>query len=288
MFINFRQQKNKNLDRKNRFFVCFFVLNKMNTETETKLESKHVHNLSTNNNKNTKLIKCFCNDDIQCPPRSSSTSKNPLVDEDALKNPKLVSFLSQNKIEASASRFCLSETKCVTKRLQKRSGQTWLKYNCDQSMPESIRDKVIEYRDCRIHTDNMIDRTFVLENSPEYCCDNGDYCNVDLEPKRWVKDLADYAQQSQQTPPQIHDLHGGTAQQNHHDSLITPINLALSLLTLVGFIVALVLLITYLYRKVELSLNILIWYFLTISFVVILLSFPIVYLFYCIWIYIYT
>ena len=147
-------------------------------------------NSNNNNSKNNpmsanlmnRLIKCYCNDDALCPRQNPSNTRRTGSGTDSaagVSQPdrNLVAMLERNRMSDAEPRYCQTSTMCVTKRLEKYSGETWLKYGCDNSQPDSIKSTVLRFRDCRIDaTNNEADRALALKNS-EFCCDSGDYCN---------------------------------------------------------------------------------------------------------------
>lgn len=107
-----------------------------------------------------KKLKCFCNDDTMCP---------------------------LHEVVADGKRFCESETVCITKRYLTADQLEFNKYFCDDAFAGSVRKTIINYRDCKVNTNNKADLEHVLENSAEYCCDDGDFCNEFLKPKRFIR-----------------------------------------------------------------------------------------------------
>lgn len=255
-------------------------------ETEVKsidpvVDSKPAAFKNSNSNSNQRrLIKCYCNDEFQCPRQTSSTtSTKPSSLNNRRQNPpassswlssdeKLAVLLERNHMSDTAPRYCQTSTMCVTKRLQKYSGETWLKYGCDMSQPDSIKSNVIDFRDCRVHTSNEHDRQFVLANSAEFCCNADDYCNVELAPIQWSKDLPDYAQNAAGNnnggggsggQQDLNSSGGGgssSSPSSSSSSTLAPINLVLGCLSFAVFILVIVLFVLYLYKKVDfLNLN---------------------------------
>ena len=74
-----------------------------------------------------KVLKCFCNDEEMCPRVGSSYGQE--LEE----------------------RFCTTNTVCLTKRIKRKDATTWLKYSCEQTFLDGIRENVIEYRDCKVN-----------------------------------------------------------------------------------------------------------------------------------------
>lgn len=108
-----------------------------------------------------KKLKCLCNDDRMCP---------------------------SYDVVPGEKRQCTTESVCLTKRYRRMDSENeeYFKYFCDDAFSNSIRDDVIQYRDCMVNTTNIIDSKFVVENSAEYCCDSEDFCNEYLKPKKSV------------------------------------------------------------------------------------------------------
>ena len=168
---------------------------------------------NNNNNNNNKRIKCYCNDNSLCPKESESlidplilqqqqqqqqelTGKREAfeIDNDFLLNLNAHLSVDIDKLVNQTNnnlRHCVTSTVCVTKRIVRSNGQHWNKYYCDQSAADSIRGKVLEYRDCKINTPHEADRLHVEKTSSEYCCNEREYCNVNLHPVVASKDLAD-------------------------------------------------------------------------------------------------
>lgn len=105
-----------------------------------------------------KLI-CLCNDDQYCP---------------------------QNIERPNEPRHCVTQSVCFTKRFRNQDGSDYFKYFCDDAFSNSIRENVIEYRDCLVNTTNKADLAFVTTNSAEFCCDSEDFCNEFLIPQTSV------------------------------------------------------------------------------------------------------
>jgi TGF-beta receptor type-1 len=164
-----------------------------------------------------KNLKCYCNDDIICPLK-----------------------LNQNQLKINEDdRHCSTNTVCLTKRLRRLNGTTWLKYFCDQSSSESIRGKVIEYRDCKINSTNKHDKQ-QAEKSSEYCCDSHDYCNKYLNPINSVRDIEEF------TLSTSNDININTNNQlNNGLTLFTTINLVLLSSLLVFLILTIILILLY-------------------------------------------
>ena len=173
-----------------------------------------------------KNLKCFCNDDITCP----------------------IKLLEEHQLETGSSvlRHCSTNTVCLTKRLMSKNGSTRLKYFCDQSSMNSIRGKVIEYRDCKINSTNKLDEKFVIEKSAEYCCDSHDYCNKDLIPVNSVRDPEEFISMS--SFETVNKEHSNNENINAM-SLFTSINLVLLSSLLVFLILTVVLIILYLLKN---------------------------------------
>ena len=162
-----------------------------------------------------KILKCFCNDDTNCP-------FEPLDER-------------QSEGRSTFLRHCLTNTVCLTKRLRRKTGTTWLLYFCDQSTINSIREKVIEYRDCKINFTNKLDAQLVVKKSAEYCCDSHEYCNRDLNPFRSFRDSGEYSLMSlSESGNKDNHLSNNNNNNINTMSLLTIINLVL--LTSIMFI----------------------------------------------------
>ncbi len=175
-----------------------------------------------------KNLKCYCNDDITCP----------------------LKLLEEQQLETGSSvlRHCSTNTVCLTKRLRRLNGTTWLKYFCDQSSMNSIRGKVIEYRDCKINSTNKLDQKFVIEKSAEFCCDSHDYCNKDLNPINSVRDIEEYSSLSSLNSINK-EVHQSNSNSINTISLFTSINLVLLSSLLIFLILTIVLIILYLLKN---------------------------------------
>lgn len=185
-----------------------------NIKAEVSQHKSNVYSINTvKSSSNQKIIRCFCNDDSLCPPKqiysqtsiSSSLSNKNIqkiqtinddsnVDINSSKYEYLNNFLNKTQMKF---RYCSTNTVCLTKRLTKLNGEQWLKYYCDQAISNSIRGQVIEYRDCRINTPNQDDKKYVMKSMAEYCCDEKEFCNVDLKPDLAVKDISDFVANKQ-------------------------------------------------------------------------------------------
>lgn len=245
-------------------------MSKQRSSNTTKMAELDSGGGRNSNNNGRRMIKCYCNDDLQCPPSQqqqqqpqsqqfqksrsqSSQSQSQWSVSDASQYENLASFMSRRGGDKSPPRYCQTSTMCLTKRLQKHNGETWLKYSCDQSLPESIKGAIIEYRDCLVRTQSAADRDYVVKNSAEFCCNHEDFCNVDLAPNVAVKDLADFAG-NLNTPNHPSEYDGGSGASAHHHTptpFFKPANLILSGLSFVVFLVVIVLFILYLYKKVK-------------------------------------
>jgi TGF-beta receptor type-1 len=168
-----------------------------------------------------KNLKCYCNDDIICPLK---LNKNQLTIKDD-------------------DRHCSTNTVCLTKRLRRLNGTTWLKYFCDQSSSESIRGKVIEYRDCKINSTNKHDKQ-QAEKSSEYCCDSHDYCNKYLNPINSVRDIEEFTLLTS-NDININTNNNNNNQLNNGLTLFTTINLVLLSSLLVFLILTIILILLY-------------------------------------------
>jgi hypothetical protein len=192
------------------------------SQEDTQIQSKLV--AAKNLKKSNKQIKCYCNDESVCPEQDSDVAtgagkKAPAVAQDNANKPYEIDndflldmnshqrekALNGNKNEpmrllniekllnatSGNIRQCMTNTVCFTKRLLRGNGDYWYKYTCDQSPADSIRGQVIEFRDCKINTSNEIDRSHVKDKSSEFCCNEQDYCNVNLHPIVASRDLED-------------------------------------------------------------------------------------------------
>jgi hypothetical protein len=192
------------------------------SQEDTQIQSKLV--AAKNLKKSNKQIKCYCNDESVCPEQDSDVAtgagkKAPAVAQDNANKPYEIDndflldmnshqrekalngkknepmrLLNIEKLLNATSgniRQCMTNTVCFTKRLLRGNGDYWYKYTCDQSPADSIRGQVIEFRDCKINTSNEIDRSHVKDKSSEFCCNEQDYCNVNLHPIVASRDLED-------------------------------------------------------------------------------------------------
>jgi hypothetical protein len=133
------------------------------------------------------LLKCYCNDDSMCPP-----TRPPSVEIDPAQslNESYLKSLDLSTLALNATRYCTTNSVCMTKKLKKTNGNTWLKYYCSHLSTDSIRDQIIEYRDCKmIGKVNQQDQKLVKETAAEYCCDTQDFCNLHLVPERSITTL---------------------------------------------------------------------------------------------------
>jgi TGF-beta receptor type-1 len=154
-----------------------------------------------------KILRCYCNDEILCPVKKYLEQK--------------LEITNTNNSQDDIIRHCSTNTVCLTKRLRRLNGTTWLKYFCDQSSSESIRSKVIEYRDCKINSTNKHDKQ-QAEKSSEYCCDSHDYCNKYLNPINSVKDIEEIKLLK------LNEYNSIIKQEIFYETyLISPVNLAL-------------------------------------------------------------
>lgn len=145
-------------------------------------------------------LKCLCNDDRLCP---------------------------LSLVETNEKRQCLTETVCLTKRYRSlKDGTQFLKYYCDDAFSNSMRENIIEYRDCKVNTSNEIDSKYVRENSAEYCCDTADFCNEFLNPKVSVKLLDEMIDSNNNIKNNNNNLHDHNAvSATKSTQLFTPINI---------------------------------------------------------------
>ena len=192
-----------------------------------------------------KLIKCFCNDERQCGSAESQqyqASNLNISDSSTLVDTQNDSDYVQKFLANKPNlnlRSCLTDTVCLTKKIQKRTGETYLKYSCDYSTKNGLRDEVIGYRDCKVNTQNYLDKTHVLSTSAEYCCDDKYYCNIDLNPTLSVRDFNDF----------ISNAANNEQPTQTTQTILDPVNLVLSCFSIAVFLIALVLFIFYLYKK---------------------------------------
>jgi TGF-beta receptor type-1 len=191
-------------------------------------------------------IKCFCNDDdsLCSKPSLSSTSfssfkltqlNNDLISkalgsENLALNKKLGDFLTKTGQEF---RYCISNTICMTKRfISSSTNQTYLKHYCDHHTPNSnnIRVSVIEYRDCKINTNVEADRAYIMQHMSEFCCNDNDFCNIDLNPKEYVRELREFVVKNTNNLLPNNEI-GSTvvrdASAGEHQMLLTPANIIL-------------------------------------------------------------
>ena len=72
-----------------------------------------------------RALKCLCNDDRMCPPYS---------------------------VAAGERRHCTTHSVCLTKRYRRldKPHAEYYRYLCDDNFSNSIRDTVIDYRDCLV------------------------------------------------------------------------------------------------------------------------------------------
>lgn len=165
--------------------------------------------LSTKN-KSSKLIKCYCNDDMICPRQfNSNPNEKPYeLDQSKMDNFTYLQSINVKELIEKTNgniRHCLSKSVCLTKKLRKMNGETRMRYYCSSLPSDSIREQIIEYRDCKYNTENKHDLEYVKGTTAEYCCDNQDFCNINLVPNKHSIDIVEY-NQLQQNNPGISDL----------------------------------------------------------------------------------
>lgn len=225
----------------------------MNKATETEIKLNIDAQTPKTPPKNPRLI-CFCNDDQLCPdkqlPRAHSDPHDPHITQNQSyleqTDPSLLTFLNQTKLKL---RVCESKTMCLTKKLQKRSGEYWLKYSCDHSSLDGLRGSIIKFRDCKIDTDNLDEKAQVISKSAEFCCDQKPFCNIDLVPKKSLKDLLDYSQSTSKSIE--HQLDPNTSAPS--TGPLNIFNLVLSCFSIGVFLISLFLFIFYMYKKFKLE-----------------------------------
>ena len=176
-----------------------------------------------------KILRCYCNDEILCPVKKYLKQK--------------LEITNTNNSQDDIIRHCSTNTVCLTKRLRRLNGTTWLKYFCDQSSSESIRGKVIEYRDCKINSTNKHDKQ-QAEKSSEYCCDSHDYCNKYLNPINSVRDIEEFTLLTS-NDININTNNNNNNQLNNGLTLFTTINLVLLSSLLVFLILTIILILLY-------------------------------------------
>lgn len=110
-------------------------------------------------------LKCFCNDEALCP----SVWTLP---------------------DGTSKRFCTTDTVCMTTRYERADdGEQFLRYFCNKELYDSIRQTIIQYRDCKINAATADEVDYIREHSAEYCCDSGDFCNEVLDPTKSIKQI---------------------------------------------------------------------------------------------------
>ena len=174
---------------------------------------------------NLKKLICLCNDDRMCPPHKVVSNPN-------------------------TKRSCITETVCFTKRYRRMddSKSEYLKYFCDDAFTNSIRENVIEYRDCRVNSSNHYDSMYVRDTSAEYCCDTGDFCNEFLNPKASVISNEAFDQRL----PFYNKSIINNDDDNNDGSSVTSLNIIfISLLSVLLLIIFIILLVFMLKRKVK-------------------------------------
>lgn len=200
-----------------------------------------------------KLIKCFCNDDIQCGSQAVADQSHKdhlnltITDASVLVDtPSDLEYVHKFLSNRTNLKFrsCYTNTVCMTKKILRRSGDTYLKYYCDYSTLNGLRDEVIAFRDCKINTQNYDDKAHVLSNAHEYCCDERAYCNIDLEPAKSIREIGTNAQ---------NEAPSGGANDSTTPTILDPVNLVLSCFSIAVFLIALLLFIFYLYKKFRLE-----------------------------------
>jgi TGF-beta receptor type-1 len=200
-----------------------------------------------------KRLKCFCNDDNVCIKDGLSADVDSQLAKELVANSfKQRDDHAYDSTQSAAEQIkklkhCYTHTVCITKRLRRPDGSTWLKYYCDPSPIDSIRENVIEFRDCKINSTSNIDKKYVLE-SAEHCCNDADFCNLKLTPNISVIDRERYKSDK--------DLKGSGGKMDINkidfngsgqNSLFTPLNISLilSLFTLLLLAISLIAIILY-------------------------------------------
>lgn len=229
-----------------------------------------VNNQPKNMTNEYKTIKCYCNDNSLCPKSpntNSATSEwqddnfNPFdlnsefyrsIKSTPNKDSKTIDIDKLIKATNGNIRHCVTNTVCLTKRLIRKNGEFRHKYYCDQSSANSIRGKVVEYRDCKINTPILSDQILVKEKSAEFCCNEREYCNLNLYPEVAVRDLEEFAPQFSNNQ----DSFGNnpafkTITPTNNNILFNPINLSLFLLSFVFLLVIILLVIFFLINKIR-------------------------------------
>lgn len=205
-----------------------------------------------------KQRRCYCNDDLVCP-KSERIHELSKSDIDKVINKKLAVndlLLRRENARNGTLRFCLTDTVCVTKHLKDKNGKSIMKYLCDQSPPNSIHGQVIEFRDCKINTANQMDKELVVK-SPEHCCNEYDFCNVELRPiysKDYIEDISQFNANNGNTNNNNNpnSINSNTHSALYLSGLLSPINLILCFLLLIVFMIAIFLTIVYLYKRFKL------------------------------------
>lgn len=183
-------------------------------------------------NQSRKMIKCFCNDEIQCGDDLSVELEDSAADQAYLNK-----FLSEHS--DLKMRVCETETVCMTRKI-KLGDKFFLKYSCDYSSKNSIRHEVVAFRDCKLNTEIQQDRENVLRDKFEHCCDDRFYCNIGLDPVKFSYEKLSPSGSSQPPP--------ASSQQNV-DPVLSLTNLILSCFSIAVFLICLFLFIFYLYKK---------------------------------------
>ena len=152
-------------------------------------------------------LKCLCNDPHMCP-------KNYRLSRLSAEDTKYIQSLQEAYANRSVQhnptqlpelnfddlRFCTTESVCITKRLKMKNGSTYLKFICDHSLNSSLRNGIIEFRDCKLNTASETDRELVLKKN-EHCCDESNFCNALLNPTKFATDLSDFRNPASERPP---------------------------------------------------------------------------------------
>jgi hypothetical protein len=202
--------------------------------------------------KPTRKRTCYCNDNSMC----------TLFSESGIKIP--AEALAQSSILRNDPnpRYCETNTVCFTKLLRRSNGETWLKYYCDQSM-NSIREQVIEFRDCRIDSMATEDDIKLVERAAEHCCADTNFCNLKLKPIVSVFDLesniiSNDNQQLESSSTQAYNdgiTKSGsffqTNDQNYHqnDSILSTDNIILFIFLVIVLLLAIILLFLFIYKS---------------------------------------
>jgi TGF-beta receptor type-1 len=149
---------------------------------------------------------------------------------------------------------CTTETVCLTRRLRNLNGSTWFKYFCDQSSQNSVRNKIINFKDCltAVSTSRSSSSSGRNTNKQEIynanslyenCCNETNYCNKDLEPVGSILDIEEYMEKYESK--NTNDLTSSTSNNHTTTILFTSLNLALLCILLVFVCITIFLIILY-------------------------------------------